>query len=212
MKDALHRGCSHTVRQLPVCSLLPPLHNCSLQPAPLLGIRGRLDRPPCSPTSLPALLQCEGSGNCLAFAAQDASGVLAPFRFDRRPGAQRRTCLRYLRCLCCLPACLPSCLRLVSRHAPGIRRGTSPSGPHTHLHHLPPPPPCPLASPAVGPDDVRVQITHSGICHSDLHQIKGEWGNSTFPMVPGHEIVGVVTEVGANVDTFKVSWHLKCWR
>jgi D-arabinose 1-dehydrogenase-like Zn-dependent alcohol dehydrogenase len=54
---------------------------------------------------------------------------------------------------------------------------------------------------------VRVQITHSGICHSDLHQIKGEWGNSTFPMVPGHEIVGIVTEVGANVDTFKVSWR-----
>lgn len=44
----------------------------------------------------------------------------------------------------------------------------------------------------------------SGICHSDLHQIRGEWGNSTWPMVPGHEVVGVVTEVGANVTEFAV--------
>ncbi|KAL4428796.1 hypothetical protein ABPG77_005234 [Micractinium sp. CCAP 211/92] len=84
------------------------------------------------------------TGDCLGFAARDASGVLAPFRFDRRP---------------------------------------------------------------VGPDDIRIQITHGGICHSDLHQIKNEWGNSKFPMVPGHEIVGVVTEVGANVTNFQVGDH-----
>jgi D-arabinose 1-dehydrogenase-like Zn-dependent alcohol dehydrogenase len=42
------------------------------------------------------------------------------------------------------------------------------------------------------------------MCHSDLHQIKGEWGNSKWPMVPGHEIVGVVTEVGEDVTEFKV--------
>ncbi|KAI7835473.1 hypothetical protein COHA_010630 [Chlorella ohadii] len=88
--------------------------------------------------------QAEGSGDCLGFAARDASGVLTPYRFERRP---------------------------------------------------------------VGPDDIRIQITHSGICHSDLHQIKNEWGNSTFPMVPGHEIVGIVTEVGSNVTDFKVGEH-----
>eukprot|EP00897_Mesotaenium_endlicherianum_P001982 jgi/Mesen1/1811/ME000140S00755 len=67
-------------------------------------------------------------GNTLAYAARDSSGVLSPFKFDRRE---------------------------------------------------------------VGPDDVAFKIQFCGICHSDLHQIKGEWGNSTFPMV------------GANVSKFK---------
>ncbi|GIL48079.1 hypothetical protein Vafri_4780 [Volvox africanus] len=55
----------------------------------------------------------------------------------------------------------------------------------------------------VGPTDVRIQITHAGICHSDLHQVKNEWGGSLYPMVPGHEIVGIVTEVGTEVKKFK---------
>ncbi|PNH06839.1 putative mannitol dehydrogenase [Tetrabaena socialis] len=55
----------------------------------------------------------------------------------------------------------------------------------------------------VGAHDVRIQITHVGMCHSDLHQVKNEWGNSQFPMVPGHEIVGIVTEVGPEVSAFK---------
>ncbi len=62
------------------------------------------------------------TNNCIGYAAQDKSGVLAPFSFDRR---------------------------------------------------------------LVGPGDVRIQITHAGICHSDLHQVKDEWGGSVFPMVPG---------------------------
>ncbi|KAL3147122.1 hypothetical protein ABBQ38_015079 [Trebouxia sp. C0009 RCD-2024] len=53
-------------------------------------------------------------------------------------------------------------------------------------------------------DDVCIQITHCGICHSDLHQIKNEWGASNYPMVPGHEIVGIVTAVGSKVNKFKV--------
>lgn len=53
-------------------------------------------------------------------------------------------------------------------------------------------------------DDVRIQVTHCGICHSDLHQLKNDWMNSTYPMVPGHEIVGIVTEVGSGVTTHKV--------
>lgn len=52
--------------------------------------------------------------------------------------------------------------------------------------------------------DVRISIKFCGICHSDLHQIKNEWGGSTFPMVPGHEIVGIVDAVGSAVTKFKV--------
>lgn len=54
------------------------------------------------------------------------------------------------------------------------------------------------------PDDVVLQITYCGMCHSDLHQIKNDWGNSIFPMVPGHELMGVVVDVGQKVSKFKV--------
>lgn len=57
-------------------------------------------------------------------------------------------------------------------------------------------------------DDVVISIKYSGICHSDIHQARNEWGNSIFPMVPGHEIAGVVTEVGAKVTKFKVGDHV----
>jgi uncharacterized zinc-type alcohol dehydrogenase-like protein len=57
-------------------------------------------------------------------------------------------------------------------------------------------------------DDVVISIKYSGICHSDIHQARNEWGNSIFPMVPGHEIAGVVTEVGAKVTRFKVGDHV----
>jgi alcohol dehydrogenase (NADP+) len=53
-------------------------------------------------------------------------------------------------------------------------------------------------------DDVVISIKYSGICHSDIHQARNEWGNSMFPMVPGHEIAGIVTAVGDNVTKFKV--------
>ena len=56
---------------------------------------------------------------------------------------------------------------------------------------------------AVGPHDVQIEIAYCGICHSDLHQVRNEWGNSTYPMVPGHEIVGKVTAVGDHVKGFK---------
>ncbi|NTX10686.1 NAD(P)-dependent alcohol dehydrogenase [Myxococcus sp. CA056] len=55
-----------------------------------------------------------------------------------------------------------------------------------------------------GPDDVQFDVQYCGICHSDLHQARDEWGGSIFPMVPGHEIIGRVTRVGANVKKFKV--------
>jgi alcohol dehydrogenase (NADP+) len=55
-----------------------------------------------------------------------------------------------------------------------------------------------------GPKDVVVAIDFCGICHSDIHQVRDEWGGSIYPMVPGHEIVGRVTAVGAEVTKFKV--------
>lgn len=55
-----------------------------------------------------------------------------------------------------------------------------------------------------GPHDVQIEILYSGVCHSDIHQARNEWGNSMYPMVPGHEIVGRVTAVGDHVKKFKV--------
>jgi uncharacterized zinc-type alcohol dehydrogenase-like protein len=55
-----------------------------------------------------------------------------------------------------------------------------------------------------GPKDVQIEILYCGVCHSDLHQIRNEWGNSIFPMVPGHEIVGRISKVGSEVKKFKV--------
>src|SRR3970282_156489 len=54
-----------------------------------------------------------------------------------------------------------------------------------------------------GPHDVLIQISYCGICHSDIHQVRDEWGGSIFPMVPGHEIVGTVTQGGADVKKFR---------
>lgn len=54
-----------------------------------------------------------------------------------------------------------------------------------------------------GPNDVVVEIAYCGICHSDIHQVRGDWGNEIFPMVPGHEIVGRVAKAGAGVKKFK---------
>lgn len=56
---------------------------------------------------------------------------------------------------------------------------------------------------AVGPHDVKFEIMYCGVCHSDLHQVRNEWGGTVYPIVPGHEIVGRVTEVGAHVKKFK---------
>ncbi len=56
----------------------------------------------------------------------------------------------------------------------------------------------------VGPHDVKIEILYCGVCHSDIHQVRDEWGGSIYPMVPGHEIVGRVTEIGEHVKDFKV--------
>jgi alcohol dehydrogenase (NADP+) len=54
------------------------------------------------------------------------------------------------------------------------------------------------------PQDVLIDILYCGVCHSDLHQARDEWGGAIFPMVPGHEIVGRVAQVGSAVKNFKV--------
>src|ERR1700709_520223 len=59
-------------------------------------------------------------------------------------------------------------------------------------------------SPDPGPKDVVIDIQYCGICHSDIHQVRDEWGGSIFPMVPGHEIVGVVSQVGTKATHYKV--------
>jgi uncharacterized zinc-type alcohol dehydrogenase-like protein len=55
----------------------------------------------------------------------------------------------------------------------------------------------------VGAQDVLIKILYCGVCHSDIHQVNNEWGGSIFPMVPGHEIVGEVTQIGSSVTHFK---------
>ena len=57
---------------------------------------------------------------------------------------------------------------------------------------------------AVGPSDVRIAIEFCGICHSDLHTARNEWGSARYPCVPGHEIVGRVVEVGGDVTRHAV--------
>lgn len=56
----------------------------------------------------------------------------------------------------------------------------------------------------VGPHDVQFDVLYCGVCHSDLHQVRNDWFEGIFPMIPGHEIVGRVVKVGAHVTKFKV--------
>src|SRR5690554_2764882 len=56
----------------------------------------------------------------------------------------------------------------------------------------------------VGDSDVKIDITYCGVCHSDIHTARNEWGGSKYPVVPGHEIIGRVSAVGKNVKKFKV--------
>ena len=68
---------------------------------------------------------------------------------------------------------------------------TSALGPHTIERREP------------GPTDVQIEILYCGVCHSDLHTARDEWGGTVYPCVPGHEIVGRVTKVGAEVKKFR---------
>src|SRR5512132_948668 len=57
-------------------------------------------------------------------------------------------------------------------------------------------------------DDVVIEILYCGVCHSDIHNVRNDWGNATYPMVPGHEIIGRVTAVGAEVTRFEPGDHV----
>lgn len=59
-----------------------------------------------------------------------------------------------------------------------------------------------------GPHDVAIEIKFAGICHSDIHTVKAEWGQPNYPVVPGHEIAGVVSAVGSAVTKYKVGDHV----
>lgn len=56
----------------------------------------------------------------------------------------------------------------------------------------------------LGPREIEVAVTHCGICHSDLHLIDNDWGNATYPLVPGHEVIGEVAAVGSAVDDHRI--------
>jgi uncharacterized zinc-type alcohol dehydrogenase-like protein len=56
----------------------------------------------------------------------------------------------------------------------------------------------------LGPNDVLIEIAYAGICHSDIHTVRGEWGDISYPQTVGHEIVGIVTEVGADVTLHSI--------
>lgn len=73
-----------------------------------------------------------------------------------------------------------------------VKSATSPLGPFTFERRNP------------GEHDVSIDIKFCGICHTDIHQARNEWGNSEYPMVPGHEIAGLVTAVGPKVKKFKL--------
>jgi uncharacterized zinc-type alcohol dehydrogenase-like protein len=60
----------------------------------------------------------------------------------------------------------------------------------------------------VGLKDVLIEIKYAGICHSDIHHARGEWQEETFPLVPGHEIAGIVAEVGSDVTKHSVGDHV----
>lgn len=72
------------------------------------------------------------------------------------------------------------------------QNGTSPLGPFNFNRR------------DTGPNDILIEILYSGICHSDIHQARDQWGHAIFPMVPGHEIVGKVTRVGSAVTKHKL--------
>ena len=56
----------------------------------------------------------------------------------------------------------------------------------------------------IGVNDVQIEIKYAGVCHSDIHQVRSDWGPSMYPMVPGHEIVGLVVSIGSDVTKHKV--------
>ncbi len=64
--------------------------------------------------------------------------------------------------------------------------------------------PMPFNRRAPRPDDVSIEVLYCGVCHSDIHQARNDWGFATYPLMPGHEIIGKVTAIGDKVAKNKV--------
>jgi len=62
----------------------------------------------------------------------------------------------------------------------------------------------PFKFPPLQPNEIRAKVTYTGLCHSDVHKVKGDWGTCTYPIAPGHEIVGKIEAIGADVKDFKI--------
>ena len=81
---------------------------------------------------------------------------------------------------------------MIKTHGYAAHSATTPLTPFDYEHREP------------GPKDVQITVDFCGICHSDIHQARNEWNNAIYPMVPGHEIIGTVKAIGAEVTKFKV--------
>ena len=81
---------------------------------------------------------------------------------------------------------------MIKTHGYAAHSATTPLTPFDYEHREP------------GPKDVHIIVDFCGICHSDIHQARNEWNNAIYPMVPGHEIIGTVKAIGAEVTKFKV--------
>jgi uncharacterized zinc-type alcohol dehydrogenase-like protein len=56
----------------------------------------------------------------------------------------------------------------------------------------------------LGANDILIEIKYAGICHSDIHHVRGDWKKETYPLVPGHEIAGIVSEIGSKVSKYQI--------
>jgi len=81
---------------------------------------------------------------------------------------------------------------MIAARSYAAQSATTPLGPHSFERREP------------GAHDVVIDILYCGVCHSDIHQVRDEWGGSIFPMVPGHEIVGRISRIGSKVKDFKI--------
>lgn len=81
---------------------------------------------------------------------------------------------------------------MIAARSYAAQSATTPLSPHSFERREP------------GEHDVVIDILYCGVCHSDIHQVRDEWGGSIFPMVPGHEIVGRISRIGSKVKDFKV--------
>jgi len=113
---------------------------------------------------------------CHGYAAKDATGTLSKIEFDRRECGENDVHIRIL-------------VRVAGRGVGWLTSADPRTHAHAHAHARAP---------------FAPHLQYCGMCHSDIHQVRGEWMNSTFPMCPGHEINGIVEKVGDKVTRFAV--------